>query len=373
MPELSERIKELLARPVYGSEPAEKAAHLFPVLRDLIREGAASHPGLANYYAHEPRKPEQAATIADLPFLPVAAFKQDPPLAFVEPERFVRVLQSSATTGQVPSSIALDRETSKRMSKGVAAITADFIGKERRPYLVADVAGANAARLGARGAAIQGLMPFASESTYCMTSDDAGGLSLDLDTIQAFADAHRGRPVLVYGFTYILWLHLVEPLRKAGVRLDLPDVHVLHSGGWKKLQERSVDKATLTSGVAEVFGCTPDRVIDFYGMVENVGVIYPDCRAGHKHAPAFAEVLIRDPLTLEPSAPGEDGLLQVCSALPTSFPGHALLTEDLGRVVEPDGCECGRRGPAFRFIGRAPESEVRGCGNVYASRRAITS
>jgi len=26
-------------------------------------------------------------------------------------------------------------------------------------------------------------------------------------------------------------------------------------------------------GVASVFGCPPDRVIDFYGMVENVGVV----------------------------------------------------------------------------------------------------
>ena len=44
------------------------------------------------------------------------------------------------------------------------------------------------------------------------------------------------------------------------------------------------------------FGCSADRVIDFYGMVENVGVIYPDCAEGNKHVPVFGDVIVRDPL-----------------------------------------------------------------------------
>ena len=67
-------------------------------------------------------------------------------------------------------------------------------------------------------------------------------------------------------------------------------------------------------------------------------------------------------------AAGEQGLIQVCSALPTSFPGFLLLTEDLGQIVDYDGCPCGRRGVCFRFVGRAPKAEVRGCGNVETSR-----
>ena len=121
-------------------------------------------------------------------------------------------------------------------------------------------------------------------------------------------------------------------------------------------------------GLAQVFGCAPERVIDFYGMVENVGVIYPDCAEGNKHAPAFGEVIVRNPLTLEPVGQGETGLIQVCSVLPTSFPGHLLLTEDLAEVIALDGCPCGRRGIAFRFAGRAPKSEVRGCGNIQTER-----
>jgi phenylacetate-coenzyme A ligase PaaK-like adenylate-forming protein len=79
-------------------------------------------------------------------------------------------------------------------------------------------------------------------------------------------------------------------------------------------------------------------------------------------------VVIRDPLTLEPVAPGQRGLLQVCSVLPTSFPGFLVLTEDIAEVIRYDGCPCGRRGISFRFVSRAPKAEVRGCGNVETLR-----
>ena len=37
--------------------------------------------------------------------------------------------------------------------------------------------------MGARGAAIQGLMPFASQLTYCMNPDGDGSLVLDRDKL----------------------------------------------------------------------------------------------------------------------------------------------------------------------------------------------
>jgi hypothetical protein len=118
-----------------------------------------------------------------------------------------------------------------------------------------------------------------------------------------------------------------------------------------------------------VFGCSPDRVLDFYGMVENVGVIYPDCQYGHKHVPAFAAVIVRDPLTLRPVEEGRQGLVQVCSSLPSSFPGFLVLTDDIAEVVRYDGCDCGRRGTSFRFVARVPQAEIRGCGNIETTRQ----
>ena len=112
----------------------------------------------------------------------------------------------------------------------------------------------------------------------------------------------------------------------------------------------------------------PENVLDFYGMVEAVGVIFPDCAAGNKHAPVFGDVIVRNALTLDPVAAGESGIVQVCSVLPSSFPGHLLLTEDVAQVLAYDGCPCGRRGISFRFAGRVPKAELRGCGNLEIKR-----
>ena len=270
----------------------------------------------------------------------------------------------------MPSRVVLDAPTSRRMTKGVVSIVRDFIGSSRRPYLVVDTQELmrRGDAMGARSAAIQGLNPFASSTTYCLNSDDRGELTLDLEKVKTFADAHHDEEVLVYGFTYILWNHLVKPLLTEKICLNLPNVRILHSGGWKRLQDQAVEKTVFNAQLARVFGCLPQCIIDFYGMVESVGVIFPDCPEGNKHSPSFGEVVIRNPLTLEPVAAGDHGIVQVCSILPTSFPGNLLLTEDMAQLISYDGCPCGRRGVSFRFAGRIPKAELRGCGNIQVKR-----
>ena len=371
MQSIEQRIDSLLTVPPYGLSPEEKGPRLLELLRDELDYAATRHAGFGNYIRSWPCDPRAASRVEQLPFLPVGIFKADPPVSLVEPKEVKRTLASSATTGQVPSKVVVDSPTARRMTKGVVAILQDFIGPARRPYLVVDApaTAANAHELGARGAAIQGLQPFANQVSYCLRLDDRRELELDLDSLTKFAQAHRGSAVLVYGFTYILWNHLVKPLTEQGLCLDLPNVHILHSGGWKRLQAQAVSKETFNRGLAGVFGCGVERVIDFYGLVENVGIIYPDCPAGNKHAPVFGEVVIRDPLTLAPVTEGGIGIIQLCSVLPTSFPGYSLLTEDLAKVIRFDGCPCGRRGISFRFAGRVPKAETRGCGNVQAPRQ----
>lgn len=374
MDPLELKIDSLLGLAPYSLPQEEKNLRLLDVWRDELELAGQRHAGFHNYLEQWPVHFRDAKSTADLPFLPVALLKANPPFSLVEAHEIKRTLTSSATTGQVPSRIVLDAQTSRRMTKGVVAILQDFIGTSRRPYLVVDVPGAAGGKgeLGARGAAIQGLQPFASEIKYCLQPDVAGEPALERERLFEFARAHSQSNILVYGFTYMLWNHLAKPLLASGECLGLPNVHILHSGGWKRLQHQAVDKKIFNEGLARIFGCTSDRVIDFYGMVENVGVIYPDCAEGNKHAPVFGEVIVRDPLTLKPAGVGESGLIQVCSVLPTSFPGHLLLTEDLADVIALDGCPCGRRGIAFRFRGRAPKAEVRGCGNIQVERQSMS-
>lgn len=369
--ELEQAISGLLTTAPYGMDPRDRQRTLLSLFKTELEYACENNPQFANYVRHWPVPVSDATTIADLPYLPVSAFKASPPLSLVPPSEIKRTLTSSSTSGQTPSRVVLDSATSRRMTKGVIAIIRDFIGSARRPYLVID-SKENLGRqseLGARGAAIQALGSFATEIVPCVTTDSAGSSALDLEKLVAFANQWKDSSVLVYGFTYVIWTQFVQPLRERGIKLNIPDVHVLHSGGWKRLEQQSVTKDVFVDGVASIFGCAPNRVIDYYGMVENVGVVYPDCEHGYKHVPAFAHVIIRDPLTLAPAEPGQPGVVQVCSVLPTSFPGFLLLTDDMGEISEHDGCACGRRGTYFRFLRRVPKVEMRGCGNLETMRQ----
>jgi hypothetical protein len=368
--EIEQGIESLLTEPPYLAEPKPRQCALLDLLKKELAYACQQNPRFRNYVDHWPADFRSAKQISDLPYLPVGVFKSNPPLALVGTDEVKRTLSSSATTGQVPSRIVLDSATARRMSKGVITIARDFIGSSRRPYLVIDTPENLAAQtqLGARGAAIQALRSFATEIVCCLERGEQGDSTLDLKKLLACASKWKDAEVLVYGFTYVIWTELVQPMQREGTTIDLPNVRVLHSGGWKRLEQQAVTREVFIEGVSSLFGCSADRIVDYYGMVENVGVIYPDCPQGNKHVPNFADVIVRDPLTLAPVQAGERGLIQVCSVLATSFPGFLLLTEDMAEIIDYDNCPCGRRGTSFRFAGRAPKAEVRGCGNLESTR-----
>lgn len=372
---VARQLDELLQCPTFSCDPTERQAKLLAVLQAELTYAIERHPPFRRYVEAWPIDYRHAQRIADLPYLPVGVFKTDPPLALVPPDRIVRTLASSATTGQSPSRVVLDTETSRRMVRGITSIIRDFIGPMRRPYLVIDTPEslAGGAQLGARGAAIQGLRAFATDIVCCLKSVDSDKPMLDEPKLIAFAQRVGNGDALAYGFTPVIWQHLVLPLRAKGITLRMPNVRLLHSGGWKRLQDQAVPREAYAADVASLFGCPAAQIVDFYGMVENVGIIYPDCAHGNKHVPAFAEVIVRDPLTLEPVQVGEQGLVQVCSPLATSFPGFTVLTDDIAEIIHYDGCPCGRRGTSFRFVKRVPKAEIRGCGNIENLRQRASA
>ncbi len=365
-------LDSLLTGPQFTRTWADKRDLLLPLLNSQAQRCALAHEGLAKYH-REMKFDEAPADYDQLPYLPVSMFKECD-LATVPADQISRTLLSSATTGSQPSRVPLDKVTSKHQARGLAAILQDVLGSHRRPFLVLDVPEINqpGAQLTARGAAARGIMPFASETVYALKQEGTG-FALDLAAISDFFTRHAGKDVLLFGFTYLVWTEVVAELRQAGRRFDHPNLILLHSGGWKKLTEDQVTKEVFAEGVAEVFGCAPDRVRDFYGMVEQVGVVFVDCEAGHKHTPAFAEVAIRDFATLQQVPVGGQGLIQVMSLLPESYPGYALITEDVGELLGYDDCPCGRKGLYFRFRSRVHKVEVRGCGDTVAASRLVPS
>ena len=141
---------------------------------------------------------------------------------------------------------------------------------------------------------------------------------------------------------------------------------MIHFGGWKKVLRHAVTKPALTSQAAEVFGLAPASIVDIYGFTEQLGVIYPDDPQGMKHAPTCAEVLVRDPRSLETVPDGAVGLLEFICPLPHSYPGIAVLLDDMGRIIARDAGHGGTPDTAFEIVGRAERAEARGCGDTLA-------
>ncbi len=264
-----------------------------------------------------------------------------------------RTLQSSSTSGTA-SRIHLDPRSGELQARSSVAILKDFAGAEPGPLLILDGARSLRSReLSARVAAAMSLKPLASELFFLLDdpADPASFLRDELDRALALPG-----PLRVYGFTSLLWQAWPKDLR-----LDRPVVFV-HSGGWKKLEARKIDRATFDRALLAT-AAPGSKVIDYYGLVEQVGVIYPLCEHGFRHVPVWAGARVIDPLTGEPVSDGESGALELANLLAWGAPYHHVVTEDLGRI-EPGPCPCGRSGPRFELLGRLPKAEIRGCANI---------
>ena len=191
-------------------------------------------------------------------------------------------------------------------------------------------------------------------------------MRIDFAAIEAFLERHRGRRILLFGFTFMIWRYFYGELVRAtasGQRLDLSHGILIHGGGWKKLIGEAVSPAEFRGRLTEVCGLSD--VHDYYGMVEQTGTVYMQCEEGHLHAPVFSDVLIRRGVDFSLCERGEKGIVHVVSMLPKSYPGHSLLTQDEGMILGEDDCPCGRKGKYFRMFGRLENAEIRGCSDTF--------
>ncbi|MCU0635046.1 MAG: acyl-protein synthetase [Gemmatimonadaceae bacterium] len=354
----------LLAVPQYTRAAEAKRAALLEGLNALT----AHHRAHSTTYARIvdalfPHASRPAVTLAEVPFVPVGLFKSHR-LQSIADADVATVLVSSGTTGQVPSRIVLDRATAARQRTALASIMTTLLGPRRLPMLVIDTPSIIRGRgaLTARGAGVLGMMTFGAGHVFALRDD----LTPDVDAIRAFLARHGGAPFLMFGFTFLAWQALIEQVPPG--TLDLSQGVLVHSGGWKKLIERAVDDRTFRRRFGQATGLV--RIHNFYGMVEQVGGVFLEGSDGRLYPPDFADVVIRDPRTLEVVPHGTEGVIEVLSLLPTSYPGHAILTEDRGVIECEDAPDAPWRGKGFRVLGRVPRAELRGCSDVIASIKA---
>jgi hypothetical protein len=355
---------ELLALPQYSLPRAEKEAALLAELNGLERLHRDRCVPYGRLMSALHGQWEAAESLAALPYLPVGVFKTHRLSSVPESEIF-KTLTSSGTTGQEVSRIFLDRETAQRQTMALARIMTHVLGPARLPMMIVDSAAVIKDRksFSARGAGVLGMMNFGREHFYALDEQ----MRLDEPGVRQFLARFGARPFLIFGFTFMVWEYLLKAIR--GLGIDLSHGVLIHSGGWKKLQQEAVGNPEFRRRFREETGL--ERIYNFYGMVEQVGSVSVEGEDGYLYPPNFSDVIVRDPATREELPAGQPGLIQVISILPTSYPGHSILTEDLGVVHGVDDSSCGRMGKRFSVLGRLPRAELRGCSDTHVAQVTV--
>lgn len=302
-------------------------------------------------------------TVEDIPFIPVRLFKEYD-LYSIKKEEIFKTMTSSGTSGQAVSKIYLDRATAANQQKTLVKIVSDFTGASRMPMLIIDSPSVikNREMFSARGAGILGFSIFGADRTYALDEN----MNINLPEIEAFLDRHKGKKILLFGFTFMIWQYFYKELKNINAQLNLENGILIHGGGWKKLINEAVSKEDFKKCLNDV--CGLKNIHDYYGMVEQTGCIYMECEYGHLHASAYSDIITRKSHDFSVCSTGEKGLIQVVSQLPESYPGHSLLTEDEGVILGEDDCPCGRKGKYFEIKGRIKNAEIRGCSDTYERR-----
>ncbi|OON94826.1 MAG: acyl-protein synthetase [Candidatus Epulonipiscioides saccharophilum] len=368
---------EILNLDPYSKNKKEKGEWISQILRELTKHHEKNCPeyrkiltamGLYPSATQPPFSGERLSSAEnisyeEIPFIPVRMFKEYE-LRSIAKEEIFKTLTSSGTTGQAVSKIYLDKQASSIQTKVLTKIVGEFVGKGRHPMIILDSKEVikNRQMFSARGAGIIGFSIFGRDKFFAFDEE----MKLDVEGMEKFLEKYKGEKIFLFGFTFMIWQHFYEILKKNGYRPDLSKGILIHGGGWKKLADKAVSPKEFNERLKEV--CAIESVHEYYGMVEQTGTIYVECEKGHLHCSIFSDVCIRDPITFSVLGEGEKGLIEVVSVLPYSYPGHVLLTEDEGMLLGEDNCECGRLGKYFKIMGRIKNAEIRGCSDTYEKK-----
>jgi len=303
---------------------------------------------------------EEKFQLEEIPYIPVSIFKKFNLLS-IPKENVFKTIFSSATTSNTPSKIFLDRITSEYQTKALVSIITDFL-HEKMDFLILDSKEtiSSSDNIKSRASAIRGFLPFMKSIKFTL-NDDLKINDAELDQIK------NENQYCFFGFTWLIYQIIKENKNNKKIKNNLSKLNspfILHLGGWKKLTDINITREEFYKEISEFFNTEEDKIIDIYGMTEQLGTVYPDCKFGNKHVSMYSDIIIRNPLTLKNEEIGKSGLIQLLSPIPHSYPGISILSDDFGHLEGIDNCPCGRKGKYFRFDKRSESVDLKGCGDT---------
>ena len=303
---------------------------------------------------------EEKFQLEEIPYIPVSIFKKFDLLS-IPKENIFKTIFSSATTSKIPSKIFLDRITSERQTKVLVSIINDFL-HEKMDFFILDTKETISSidEVKSRSSAIRGFLPFMKSIKFTLHDD----LTINGLELQNIKDQNQ---YCFFGFTWLIYKIIKENKNNENIKKYLSKLkspYILHLGGWKKLADLNISREEFYQEICEFFNTEKNKIMDIYGMTEQLGTIYPDCEFGNKHVSAYSDIIIRNPLTLKNEEIGKSGLIQLISPIPHSYPGISILSDDFGHLEGIDDCSCGRKGKYFRFDKRSESADLKGCGDT---------
>lgn len=301
----------------------------------------------------------QINNLYELPFLHADIFKSRNMISTNKNEIF-KILKSSGTSSGSRSKIFLDKENSINQRLTLSKLFQYNFGSERYPMLVVDKNPKfkSPKEFDAKTAAFLGFSSFGSNHTFLLDKDN----NIDFEVFNKFTNKHKGK-IFIFGFTSSVYENLIKKFNNSSYLHRLKNAYVLHGGGWKKMEDQKISNLKFKNHLLKKHGIK--RVVNYYGMIEQAGSIFFECeKCNYFKTSIFSNVLIRDK-QLRSINNDNIGLIQLLSILPSSYPGHSILTDDLGFFKkDKNNCECGKEGSPFKVLGRNEMSEIRGCSDV---------
>jgi hypothetical protein len=313
------------------------------------------------YCQRRAKTPETVQHWRHIPAVPIGAFKELT-LSCIPPEQAEAVWMSSGTTNRERRS----KHYQARLALYNASMLPNFAAHvlpdaARLPMLVL-----NPPRTVLPNSSLAHYLHLVLEtfgapgSAFIM---DAGGLDIDtLTTVLQQCEAH-GQPVCLLG-TSFAFVHALDVLAARQQAFALPPGSRLMDTGGFKGQSRELTREELYGLCTDSFGIPATHCVNMYGMSEFSSQFLDNTLRQHtlrqaqqarpaplaKENPPWTRTLVVDPETLEPVPQGQRGLL-LHYDLANRNSVVAILTEDVGVAVAG----------GFILLGRAQDSEVRGC------------
>lgn len=79
-------------------------------------------------------------------------------------------------------------------------------------------------------------------------------MKLNFEVVELFVEKHKDKPILLFGFTSMIWHNFYKELKKLEKKLDLSNGILIHGGGWKKLTSEAISKVEFRTCLNEVCG-----------------------------------------------------------------------------------------------------------------------